>query len=470
MLNKTINFRITLLFLLLFFCATTKAQVPENEPPPGFDIGEQLKDVPIDPYEPPKDPWDNIALYWETEPNKKIEEEGDFHVPEYIQKIEKKGPKNEIEDGLEREAGDRQTKSQVLLTKPVKPGETHTQSVKVLRDPNNSTEKKVIDLIVNGVVVGTVTFSTPLRDSNGIDIYSKMTVEVFRHCPIAITTITFDNPQTSIYEGSQHSTDGNRDKALTDFSLYQNLGIMNFTAPINEEEDIIFTGSLTVANSQDDKKDPCVVAKELTDLAANPVFKKAVQDTRDTPDFYKKEYSTSLGKNTSGQIYAGEMNPGEVDMATVKHYSVQSFFADIHNHPSHRIHSGIDLNAMAILNKLYPNYSGGFVLPNKEEVYAAVITDLAAAQAFVAKYLRDPKTKKAIHYPKFMYAEMFIVWSKMNSYSIESESKAQAFVINKYNAGVTFFRQNNDGKFYPLTIKETKQANGSLKYTLIPCI
>lgn len=69
MLNKTLNFRITLLFLLLFFCVTTKAQQRENEPPPGFDVGEQLNNVPIDPYVPPDDSWDSASLYWNTDPN-----------------------------------------------------------------------------------------------------------------------------------------------------------------------------------------------------------------------------------------------------------------------------------------------------------------------------------------------------------------------------------------------------------------
>lgn len=244
---------------------------------------------------------------------------------------------------------------------------------------------------------------------------------------------------------------------------------MNFTAPINEEEDIIFTGNFTAVNFPDEKKDPCVVAKQLTTVAANPVFQKAKQDITSTPDFYGREYSIALGKNTGGQIYAGEMNAGAKDSA-VLNYNIQGFFTDLHNHPSYRIHSGIDLYNITVLNKLYPNYSGGFVLPNKEAVYAAVITDLAAAQAFVAKYLTDPKTKKPAHYPDFMQREMNKVLDDMNSYSIESESRAKAFVVSKYNAGITFFRQNNDGKFYPLTIKGTKQANGSFVFTLIPCI
>ncbi|MEP6806936.1 MAG: hypothetical protein ABI892_20575 [Flavobacterium sp.] len=457
-----------LLFLLLFFCVTINAQNGENEPPAGFDIGEQLNNVPIDAYVPPDDSWDNASLYWNTNQNEYISNNDDNYTPQYHPPIEKTGPKNEYGGNVENGDGDKQTKSQVLLTKKVMPGETHTQSVKVLRDPSTSTDKKAIGLIVNGVKVGTVTFSAPLRDANGIDIYSKMTVEVFRHCPIAITNITFDNPQTSNYEGSQHSTTSNLKEALTDLSMYQTFDIINFTSPINEEEDIIFTGSFTAANFPDNKKDPCIVAKELTTLAASPVFKKAVQDIRNKPDFYYLEYSISLGKNSAGQIYANTMNSGDGINVPVTH-NIEGFFVDLHNHPNGSTHSGRDLSNATVFNKFYP-YMGSFVLPHTEQVYAAVITDLAAAQAFVAKYLTDPKTNKPTHYPDFMQEEIVNVLHYMNSYTIESQSRAYAFVVSKYNAGITFFKQNNAGKFYPLTIKETNQANDSFAYTLIPCI
>lgn len=469
MLNKKIDFRIMLLFLLLFFCVTIKAQKGENEPPSGFDIGEQLNNVPIDAYEPPDDSWDSASLYWNTDPNEYISNNDDYYIPQYLPPIEKTGPKNEYGGNVENGDGDKQTKSQVLLTKKIMPGETHTQSVKVLRDPSTSTDKKAIDLIVNGVKVGTVTFSAPLRDANGIDIYSKMTVEVFRHCPIAITSITFDNPQTSNYEGSQHSTTSNLKEALTDLSMHRAFDIINFTSPINEEEDIIFTGSFTAANFPDNKKDPCIVAKELTTLGASPVFKKALQDIRNTKDFYYREYAISLGKNTGGQIYASTMiGGGKIEVAV--NHSMEGFFINLHNHPSYTIHSGRDLSNATLFNKFYPNYIGSFVLPHTEQVYAAVITDLAAAQAFVAKYLTDPKTNEPRHYPDFMYTEMTQVLGDMHSYSIESDSRAKAFVVSKYNAGITFFRQNNYGKFYPLLIKETTQTNGSKAYTLINCI
>ncbi|MBZ4036835.1 hypothetical protein K6T82_18845 [Flavobacterium sp. 17A] len=462
-----------LLFIMLIFSCKVNAQGNENEKPPeGFEDGDQLNEVPVGGYVPPDNSWDHASLYWNTEPNYDTNTNmGDGYIPP-PPIIKKTGDEKELKREnyeLTDQNGDKLTKSEIVLTKKVKPGETHTQSVKVLRDISNSAEKKVVDLIVNGVKVGTVTFSAPLRDAKGVDIYSKMTVQVFNNSPMAITKITFGDPGTSNYEGSPHSTDGNRKEATTDLSVYQTLGIIDFTTPINDNENIIFTGSITAANDSSNKKDPCLVAKELTTLSANPVFNKAVQDIRNTPDFYKKEYSISLGKNSNGNIYGTTIEPGEESKVEVN-YTIQGFFASMHNHPSYSIHSGIDLFNITFFNKLYPNFTAGFLLPNKEQVYAAVVTDLEAAQDFVATYLTDPKTKLGKHYPKHMVQEISSVFEGMDSYAIEAEARAKAYVLGKYNSGISFFRQGGDGKFYPLKIKETKQINGLIKYELIPCI
>lgn len=364
--------------------------------------------------------------------------------------------------------GNQQTESKIILTQKVKPGQTHTQAIKVLRDPNTSASTKVIDLIVNGAKVGTVTLSSPQKDSNGVHIYSKITVEVFSNSPVAITNVTFENPETSKFMDSQNSKNGNFQEISGDMKLYPNLGIIVFDVPINENEDMIISGSTTAATDDPgNKKDPCVVAKQLSAFTSDPAYKKAIHDINDLPNGI--EYSIALGKNSTNQIIAGTMSIGNKSSVKIDH-TIQGYFLDFHNHPSHTIHSGLDLYYITLVDKLYPNYIGGIVLPNKEEVYAAVVTDLAAAQAFVAKYLTDPKTNKATHYPEFMHTEMIKIWAKMNSLSIETQSRAKAFVLSKYNSGFSLLRQGLDGKFYPLTIKQTKHANGSFIYNLIPCI
>lgn len=103
-------------------------------------------------------------------------------------------------------------------------------------------------------------------------------------------------------------------------------------------------------------------------------------------------------------------------------------------------------------------------------MYAISITDLAAAQEFSAKYLVNRAPGDDGEYPKFMWEEMANVYSNMDSYSTEGQTKAKAFVVNKYYGGVTFYKQNKSGEFYPLITKENKQNNGNRTFTLIPCI
>lgn len=237
MLNKIIKFRIQIVFLLLFFSTTINAQPSENNPPDDFKFGEQLDQVRIDPYEAPSSPSD---FYWDIRwyaydsdntPRDNSTDYGSYNT----------GNTNNNSNSNGGGDGNASNKivSQIILTKKVKAGQTHTQNVKVIRDSETSTEKKVIDLIVGETKVGTITFSEPQWDPKGVDIYTKMTVEVFSNFPGVITNITFDSTETSKYEGSQNSTNGNLQEVFAQVSNYEGYEDVSFRMSMNEEEDLI---------------------------------------------------------------------------------------------------------------------------------------------------------------------------------------------------------------------------------------
>ncbi|WP_343589339.1 hypothetical protein [Flavobacterium sp.] len=233
-----------LLFIMAIFSNTMKAQTNENGGGFNWDGINDLDNVNVSGNGGgSNNSWDYASHYWNYEPNNYIGSNNDYYNQQYSTGGSGSGQTSGGGNSGGSGAVDRQTRSQVVLTKKVLPGQTHTQDVKVLRDPNTSTNKKVIDLIVNGEKVGTVTFNTPVRDANGVDIYSKMTVEVFHNCPVAITNIVFDAPETSSYIGDQHSTNGNLEKVLADINVYEDFKQMSFTMPINEEEDLIIITS-----------------------------------------------------------------------------------------------------------------------------------------------------------------------------------------------------------------------------------
>ncbi|WPO80743.1 hypothetical protein [Flavobacterium sp. KACC 22761] len=246
-MRKIFNRDNIFLLLLMLLVFGSKANAQNNENGDGgfnWDGMNDLDNVNVGPSggggNTPA--WDYASNYWDQNPNDYIGSNNDYYNEQYST-----GPSNPgyPSGGGSGGAGgvNRQTVSDVALTKSVKPGETHTQDVKMLRDPNKSTNKKVIDLVINGEKVGTVTFFAPLRDANGVDIYSKMTVEVFSNCPIAIASLTPINPETSSYNGDQHSTNGNLENALAELKIYDNFMQMSFNVPINEEEDLVITTS-----------------------------------------------------------------------------------------------------------------------------------------------------------------------------------------------------------------------------------
>lgn len=461
------NSRLLLLFALLLYGSTITAQDNENGGGFNWDGMNELDNVNVPGHSGDSGNWDYAYDYnWDNYGN-----DSTPHVDNPDNEHYYNGGGNNSNTGGSSGGPsnpNRQKASNIVLTKKVKPGQTHTQAVKVLRDSNNSSNKAVSNLVINGVVVGTITFSDPQKDANGVEIYTKLTVEVFHNSPIAISSLTPQEAETSHYEGSPHSTNGNLQNIIADLKMYSDLGIVTFNVPINENEDLIITGSSTAAkDSPSDKRDPCVVAKELTTLGTNPTYQKAITDIKAAVAIDGMEHGITLGKNTSGQIIASTLAQGTKTSVTVN-YNIQGLFACIHNHPNYTTHSGIDLYNITYLNKRYPGYNGSFVINLEGEVYTAVVTDLAAAQAFSAKYLTDPKTNNGTHYPEFMVREMTKVWNNMKDYSIESEARAKAFIFSKYDSGITFFKQNN-GVFYPLIMKETKQTNGTKTYTLVPC-
>ncbi|MNE48984.1 hypothetical protein D3C80_1434760 [compost metagenome] len=100
-------------------------------------------------------------------------------------------------------------------------------------------------------------------------------------------------------------------------------------------------------------------------------------------------------------------------------------------------------------------------------VYAAVVTNLAAAKAFVATYPADQIANYPPEFPDKIFNEMLDLVNIMGS-SIEGRTRAMAFVLDKYNSGITLLKQDSSGQFNPIKTQETIQ-NGIKTYTNKPC-
>jgi len=177
--------------------------------------------------------------------------------------------------------------------------------------------------------------------------------------------------------------------------------------------------------------------------------------------------SITLGKDSNENITQAPMNngsPNEVETNT----SWPGAFADIHNHTTNGPPSSNDIVYAAIKkNEINSGHTTSFVnVPDGS--YAIVVTDLAAAQAFVLVYPADISPIYPPEFPNFIFDKIDDLKPSMG-YDVESRMRAVSFVLDKYNSGITILKQDSDGNFKPLKIKETINSDNTKTYTLIPC-
>ncbi|MNQ36955.1 hypothetical protein D3C85_504870 [compost metagenome] len=178
------------------------------------------------------------------------------------------------------------------------------------------------------------------------------------------------------------------------------------------------------------------------------------------------EFSITLGKDANNNITQAPMVEG--GLANVPPNTTWlGAFAAIHNHPNTTPLSAGDIYASVKLNVTKSSFTTSFVVLPDGSVYAAVVTNLAAAKAFVATYPADQIANYPPEFPDKIFNEMLDLVNIMGS-SIEGRTRAMAFVLDKYNSGITLLKQDSSGQFNPIKTQETIQ-NGIKTYTNKPC-
>jgi hypothetical protein len=119
------------------------------------------------------------------------------------------------------------------------------------------------------------------------------------------------------------------------------------------------------------------------------------------------------------------------------------------------------------LNTLCGDLVTSFIALPDGSTYAIVVTDIVVAQAFVAAYPADVKPGYSPEFPDFIFDQMQDLVDEMGS-SVEGRTTAMAFVLDKYNAGITLLKQDSAGNFNSIKTEETIQ-NGTKTYTPKPC-
>jgi hypothetical protein len=102
------------------------------------------------------------------------------------------------------------------------------------------------------------------------------------------------------------------------------------------------------------------------------------------------------------------------------------------------------------------------------ETYAIVVTDIVAANAFVKTYPADISPIYPPEFPDFIFNQLQDNTLYIGG-SVEGQTEAISLILDKYNSGITLMRQDSNGEFYPIIIREETQINGNKNYINIPC-
>ncbi|MDR7208167.1 hypothetical protein [Flavobacterium piscis] len=210
--------------------------------------------------------------------------------------------------------------------------------------------------------------------------------------------------------------------------------------------------------------DPCTDAA-TTSISKSSSYISAVSAIK-TASSDGKEHSITLGKDAYGKITPAPMNNGGTSNVLVN-TSWPGAFATIHNHPTVNPLSAGDIYSSVKLNSLHANFTTQFIALPDGSTYAIVVTNLAAAKAFVAAYPADVLPGYSPEFPDFIFDQLQVLVTPMGS-SVEARTTAMAFVLDKYNAGIMLLKQDVRGDFKPLKTEETVQ-NGVKTYTPKPC-
>lgn len=211
--------------------------------------------------------------------------------------------------------------------------------------------------------------------------------------------------------------------------------------------------------------DPCTAARNTSFIATDNGYLSAkaaiMQASADG-----NEHSITLGSAFNGEYTQSPMNNGGTNGVQVNQNWPGAFGA-MHNHPNNSPLSSGDIYAAVTLNKNNSDFTTSFIFTGGE-TYAIVVTDLAAAKAFVEAYPADISPIYPPEFPQVIFDQIQQVRDKLGE-SNEGRTKGIALVLDNNNAGITLMKQDNDGNFKRIKIQQTTNSDGSVTFSPAPC-
>ena len=116
-------------------------------------------------------------------------------------------------------------------------------------------------------------------------------------------------------------------------------------------------------------------------------------------------------------------------------------------------------------------YDTRYVITSNGSVYALVVSNLAAATAFVAAHPKEQIGNYPPDFPEPLFTDFdnARMYFELQGFShLLAEEKAMALILDKYNSGVALLKQDGSGNFKKLGTSETTE-NGTTSYNTNNC-
>ena len=177
-----------------------------------------------------------------------------------------------------------------------------------------------------------------------------------------------------------------------------------------------------------------------------------------------KEHAIAFGRDLNSKVICSGITNGNVISGNIP--AITRAFADIHNHPNDTPPDAGDFYGLIDINRNNSEYDTRFVITKSHTVYALLVTDHLAAEAFNINYQRQMPAFAGgpPGFPINMVDEFREIKYNHNC----TDEMAMAFILEKYDAGVSLLKQDGEGVFRKL-VTSVSGAGSQLIFTVSYC-
>lgn len=196
-------------------------------------------------------------------------------------------------------------------------------------------------------------------------------------------------------------------------------------------------------------------AEAVTALSRTGIYDSALKDIQTAFAQDRKEHAVAFGKDSNHNIIRSLVKTGRQSNSTVPR--ILNAFADLHNHPGNHPPDAGDLYGLIDMNQKQKDYNTRLVITLNKTVYALIVTNPEVATIFNIKYPRDLSGCASCS-PKFPEA-IVDEFREMKYGHGCTDEMALAFILEKYNAGISLLKQQSNGTFTKLRTTVSRHGN-----------